>query len=158
MSKAFTLRPIGFVHSSRDKPIDDDWDAVPAHIDLDPEQFDAEALMGLDAFSHCEVIFLFDRVPDEKIETGARHPRGREDWPRIGIFAQRGKNRPNRLGVTVCRVLSVDGLRLTLEGLDAIEGTPVIDIKPVMSGFAPRGEFHEPGWAKEIMAGYWSSP
>ena len=155
MSQSFTLRPIGFVHSTRDTPIDDDWDTIPAHIDLDPEQFAPEALMGLDAFSHCEVIFLFDRVPDEKIETGARHPRGREDWPRIGIFAQRGKNRPNRLGLTTCRIVSVDGLRLTLTGLDAIQGTPVLDIKPVMSGFAPRGEFHEPDWAEEIMAGYW---
>jgi len=155
MSDPFTLRPIGFVHSARDAPIDDDWDSVPAHIDLDPEVFTPEALMGLEAFSHCEVIFLFDRVPDAKIETGARHPRGREDWPRIGIFAQRGKNRPNRLGLTTCRIVSVDGLRLTLTGLDAIQGTPVLDIKPVMSGFAPRGAFHEPDWAKEIMAGYW---
>jgi tRNA (Thr-GGU) A37 N-methylase len=94
-------------------------------------------------------------VPDGKIETGARHPRGREDWPRIGIFAQRGKNRPNRIGLTTCRIVSVDGLRLTLTGLDAIDGTPVLDIKPVMSGFAPRGDFREPDWAKEIMAGYW---
>ncbi len=142
MSQAFTLRPIGTVSSTRDTPIDDDWDAIPAHIDLDPEQFDEEALMGLDAFSHCEILFLFDRVPDEKIETGARHPRGREDWPRIGIFAQRGKNRPNRIGLTTCRIVSVDG-------------TPVLDIKPVMSGFAPRGDVREPDWAKEIMAGYW---
>ena len=155
MSETFTLHPIGSVSSTRDTPIDDDWDAIPAHIDLDPEQFTAEALMGLGAFSHCEIIFLFDRVPDEKIETGARHPRGREDWPRIGIFAQRGKNRPNRLGVTICGIVSVEGLRLTVEGLDAIHGTPVIDIKPVMSGFAPRGAFHEPDWSKEIMAGYW---
>ncbi|WP_375209000.1 SAM-dependent methyltransferase [Hyphomonas jannaschiana] len=155
MSKAFTLRPIGTVSSTRGTPIDDDWDAIPAHIDLDADQFTAEALMGLDAFSHCEIVFLFDRVPDDKIETGARHPRGREDWPRIGIFAQRGKNRPNRIGLTTCRIVSVDGLRLTLTGLDAIDGTPVLDIKPVMSGFAPRGDVHEPDWAKEIMAGYW---
>lgn len=155
MNKLITLRPIGTVSCTRDTPIDDDWDAIPAHIDLDTDQFTAEALMGLDAFSHCEIIFLFDRVPDETIETGARHPRGREDWPRIGIFAQRGKNRPNRIGLTTCRIVSVDGLRLTLTGLDAIDGTPVLDIKPVMSGFAPRGDFHEPEWAKEIMAGYW---
>lgn len=155
MSKAFTLRPIGTVSSSRDTPIDDDWEKIPAHIDLDPEQFDDETLMGLDTFSHCEIVFLFDRVPDEKIETGARHPRGRKDWPRIGIFAQRGKNRPNRIGLTTCRIVSVDCLRLTLTGLDAIHGTPVLDIKPVMSGFAPRGDFYEPDWAKEIMAGYW---
>lgn len=155
MGKAFTLRPIGTVRSERDQPIDDDWDTIPAHIDLDPKQFTPDALKGLDAFSHCEVIFVFDQVSEETVETGARHPRGRTDWPRIGIFAQRGKNRPNRLGVTMCQVVSVDGLRLTLKGLDAIEGTPVIDIKPVMSGFAPRGNFREPDWSREIMAGYW---
>jgi tRNA (Thr-GGU) A37 N-methylase len=101
------------------------------------------------------VVFLFDRVPDEKIETGARHPRGRKDWPEVGIFAQRGKARPNRIGLTVCRLLAVDGLRLTVRGLDAIDGTPVLDIKPVMTGFLPRGPIREPGWAKEIMREYW---
>ena len=151
----FTLKPIGHVRSARNEAIDDDWDAISAWIELDSQQFNEEALMGLDGFSHCEVIFLFDRVPDEKIETGARHPRGRKDWPKIGIFAQRGKNRPNRIGATICRVISVSGTRLDLEGLDAIEGTPVLDIKPVMKGFLPRGSIHEPDWADEIMKSYW---
>ncbi|WP_018148510.1 SAM-dependent methyltransferase [Henriciella marina] len=151
----FVLHPIGTVRSARSEPIDDGWDAVPARIELDPDQFAPEALFGLDSFSHAEIVFLFDQVPDEKIERGARHPRGNKDWPLIGIFAQRGKNRPNRIGVTVCRVLKVDGLSLHLEGLDAIDGTPVLDIKPVMEGFAPRGETAEPAWAQELMRGYW---
>lgn len=151
----YKIIPIGHVEGGRDTPEDDDWGASRAAIALDPARFTNEALMGLDAFSHAEIVFLFDRVTDDKIETGARHPRGRTDWPRIGIFAQRGKNRPNRLGVTVARIVGVDGLRLELEGLDAIDGTPVIDIKPVMSGFAPRGELREPKWAQEIMGGYW---
>ena len=86
---------------------------------------------------------------------GARHPRGRADWPKVGIFAQRGKNRPNRLGVCVCRVVGVDGLAVEVEGLDAIDGTPVLDIKPVLKGFLPRGEVREPAWATEIMKDYW---
>ena len=151
----YSITPIGHVAGGRDVPEDDDWGASRAEIHLDPARFTGEALMGLDAFSHAEITFLFDKGPPEKIETGARHPRGRTDWPRIGIFAQRGKTRPNRLGITVARIVSVDGLTLELEGLDAIDGTPVIDIKPVMSGFAPRGEVREPDWAKEIMAGYW---
>ena len=101
------------------------------------------------------MVFVFDQVPDEKIERGARHPRGNKDWPLTGIFAQRGKNRPNRIGVTVCRVLKVQGLNLYLEGLDAIDGTPVLDIKPVMEGFLPRGDIREPDWSKVLMAGYW---
>ena len=101
------------------------------------------------------MVFHFNQVPDEKVQYGARHPRGNTDWPKIGIFAQRGKNRPNRLGVTVCRLLSVDGTKLTVAGLDAIDGTPVLDIKPYMRDFAPRGEVREPAWTGELMAGYW---
>lgn len=155
MTDTFRVRPIGRITSGRCEAIDDGWDAIPAAVELDAAQFTAEALMGLDGFSHVEIVFLFDRVKESEIEKGARHPRGRKDWPRIGIFAQRGKNRPNRIGCTVCEVVAVDGLRLVVKGLDAIDGTPVLDIKPVMSGFQPRGALQEPDWAKEIMAAYW---
>jgi tRNA (Thr-GGU) A37 N-methylase len=151
----FTMHPVGRVSGGRADPIDDDWGQSRALIELDAERFDDTALSGLAEFSHAEIIFVFDRVADDEIVSGARHPRGRKDWPKIGIFAQRGKNRPNRIGVTVCRVVSVAGRRLEVEGLDAIDGTPVLDIKPVMSGFVPRGEVREPDWAREIMAGYW---
>ena len=151
----FTMKPIARVSGGRADPIDDDWGASRAVIELDAEQFDDTALAGLDAFSHAEIVFVFDQVRDDQIVSGARHPRGREDWPKLGIFAQRGKNRPNRIGVTVCRLVSVSGRELQVEGLDAIDGTPVLDIKPFMSGFGPRGEVREPAWAQEIMAGYW---
>jgi tRNA (adenine37-N6)-methyltransferase len=151
----YVIDPIGHVRGGRADPVDDDWGKSLAAITLDPQRFTAEALMGLEAFSHAEIIYLFDKVSDDKIESAARHPRGRTDWPKIGIFAQRGKNRPNRLGVTMCRIVSVEGLTVNVEGLDAIDGTPVIDIKPVMSGFQPRGEFREPQWALEIMEAYW---
>jgi len=151
----FIMHPIGHVSGGRSDPIDDDWGESRAFIELDAARFDDTALSGLAEFSHAEIIFVFDRVSDDEIVSGARHPRGRTDWPKIGIFAQRGKNRPNRIGVTVCRVVAVAGRRLEVEGLDAIDGTPVLDIKPVMSGFVPRGEVREPDWAREIMAGYW---
>ena len=155
MGSVIEVRPIGFVRGGRAEPIDDAWDGVEARIELDPGQCDTDATAGLDAFSHIEVVFQFNRVPDEEIVTGARHPRGRKDWPLIGILAQRGKGRPNRIGVTVCRLLSVDGLTLHVRGLDAIDGTPVLDVKPVMKGFLPRGELREPAWAAELMKGYW---
>ena len=150
-----SLVPIGRVRGGRSEVIDDDWGGNRSTIDLDPQTFTPDALAGLGDFSHVEVIFFFDKVPEAKIETGARHPRGRQDWPMVGIFAQRGKNRPNRLGLCTCRVVGVQGLSLQVEGLDAIDGTPVLDIKPVMTGFLPRGEVREPAWAAEIMAGYW---
>jgi len=155
MSRSILLRAIGHVVGGRSEPIDDAWDSVEATIALDPDQFAAEATAGLAEFSHIEVVFHFDQVPDAEINSGARRPRGRADWPLVGIFAQRGKGRPNRIGVTVCRLLAADGLFLKVRGLDAIDGTPVIDVKPVMKGFLPRGEVREPAWAKELMDGYW---
>ena len=155
---SFTLTPIGHVRGGRADAIDDDWGASRATIALDPDQFTPDALAGLADFSHAEVIFLFDKVPDDKIETGARHPRGRADWPLVGIFAQRGKNRPNRIGLTTCRIVAVDGLSVDVEGLDAIDGTPVLDIKPVMVEFLPRGDVRQPGWSHELMQGYWVKP
>lgn len=152
---SFTLTPIGHVRGGRADAIDDDWGASRATIALDPDKFSHDAFAGLADFSHAEVIFLFDKVPDEKIETGARHPRGRADWPLVGIFAQRGKNRPNRLGLTTCRIVAVDGLTVEVEGLDAIDGTPVLDIKPVMVEFLPRGDVRQPDWSHELMQGYW---
>jgi tRNA-Thr(GGU) m(6)t(6)A37 methyltransferase TsaA len=149
------LKPIGVVKSARHQPIDDDWDRVASRIELDGAQFAADATAGLRDFSHIEVIYHFDRVPDAEIQTGARHPRGRADWPKVGIFAQRSKSRPNRIGVCVCRLERADGLTLHVRGLDAIDGTPVLDIKPVMKGFLPRGEIREPDWAGEIMREYW---
>jgi tRNA-Thr(GGU) m(6)t(6)A37 methyltransferase TsaA len=151
----FEVKAIGHVRGGRDVPEDDDWEASVATIELDPAQFKAEALLGLDQFSHVEIVFVFDQVGPEDITYDARHPRGRTDWPKVGIFAQRGRNRPNRIGVSVCRISQVSGLTLHVQGLDAIDGTPVLDIKPVMTGFCPRGEVEEPAWAGEIMERYW---
>jgi tRNA (adenine37-N6)-methyltransferase len=149
------IQPIGQVRGGRDEAVDDDWGQSLARIELDPARFGPEALAGLSDFSHLEVIFVFDRVPDDKIEYGARHPRGRADWPLVGIFAQRGKNRPNRLGLCTCRIVQVEGLAVEVEGLDAINGTPVVDLKPAMREFLPRGEVIEPAWAAELMREYW---
>jgi tRNA-Thr(GGU) m(6)t(6)A37 methyltransferase TsaA len=152
---AIVLEPIGRVHGGRSEAVDDDWGKSRAVIALDALRFTPDALAGLTDFSHVEVIFQFDRVPDDKIEYGARHPRGRADWPLVGIFAQRGKNRPNRLGLCTAKIVSVEGLRLEVEGLDAIDGTPVLDLKPAMREFLPRETLRQPDWASELMKDYW---
>ncbi|HPU16475.1 MAG TPA: SAM-dependent methyltransferase [Polymorphobacter sp.] len=152
---SFTILPVGQVVGGRVPADDDDWDGVTARIELDTARFGLEALLGLDAFSHAEIVYLFDKLPESQVTLGARRPRGNPDWPLVGIFAQRGRNRPNRLAVSVCRIEKVEGTTLHVRGLDAIDGTPVIDIKPVMRGFAPRGDMREPDWAREIMSGYW---
>jgi tRNA (Thr-GGU) A37 N-methylase len=156
MRQAFELLAIGQVRGGRNVPEDDDWGGVVAEIRLDPTQFGPDVLLGLDEFSHAEIVFVFDQVGPDDITYDARHPRGRTDWPKVGIFAQRGRNRPNRLGVTICRIVDVSGLTLHVQGLDAIDGTPVLDIKPLMTGFQPRGHVKEPAWATEIMERYWS--
>lgn len=148
------LEPIGFVRSPRNDTSDDYWGDVEARIELCPE-FGPEAFDGIEAFSHVEVTFFFDRVLENSIERGARHPRGNTAWPSVGIFAQRGKNRPNRLGVSIARLVSRQGRQIVLHGLDAIDGTPVIDIKPVMREFLPAGEIRQPAWSHEIMSRYW---
>lgn len=148
------ITPIGCVRGGRAEVADDHWGGEVARIEL-TDAFGPEALFGLSDFSHVEVIFHFDRVPLSKIETGARHPRNNADWPLVGIFGQRGKNRPNRIGLCTCEVLSVEGKTLTVRGLDAVDGTPVLDIKPVMKAFLPRSDVHEPVWAGELMKDYW---
>jgi tRNA-Thr(GGU) m(6)t(6)A37 methyltransferase TsaA len=155
MQPEIVLQPIAQVRGGRSQPEDDSWDREVAEIVLAP-RFGPEALAGLSDFSHLEVIFHFDKVPESEINTGARHPRGRTDWPLVGIFAQRGRNRPNRIGVSICRLLSVEGTRLKVRGLDAVDGTPVLDIKPVMTGFLPRGVVREPEWVSELMKDYWA--
>lgn len=156
MTEPITVTPIGRVVGGRTEPIDDDWDAVEATIVLDPTQLDADATEGLAEFSHLDVVFVFDRVPDEEIERGARRPRGREDWPLVGILAQRGKGRPNRIGVSTCTLVRVDGLVLHVRGLDAIDGSPVLDVKAHFVEMGPRGALRQPHWSREIMRGYWS--
>lgn len=148
------VSPVAHVRGGRAAPEDDNWGAERAVILLE-EVFPPDALFGLEAFSHAEIVFQFHLVPDAKIETGARRPRGNPDWPLVGIFAQRGKNRPNRIGVTVCRIVSVSGREIEVEGLDAIDGTPVLDIKPVMREFLPRGEVRQPDWSRDLMKDYW---
>jgi tRNA (adenine37-N6)-methyltransferase len=150
------IKPIGFVKAGRTLAEDDFWGGEDACISL-AEPFTFEALQGLESFSHAEVLFLFHQVPDSKIVLGARHPRNNVKWPAVGIFAQRGKNRPNRIGSTICRIVRVEGTKLFVSELDAIDGTPVLDIKPVLIEFLPRQEIRQPGWSHELMRDYWQN-
>jgi tRNA (adenine37-N6)-methyltransferase len=148
------VQAIGFVEAARLQPEDDFWCREEACIAL-AEPFTAEAFQGIAEFSHVEVLYLFHKVQPSEIVTGARHPRNNQEWPSVGIFAQRAKNRPNRIGSTICRVVRVEGTKLFVRELDAIHGTPVLDIKPVMAEFLPRHEVRQPAWSHEIMRQYW---
>lgn len=149
------IEPVGWVRGGRTEAEDDDWGKVEASIELDASRFHADALAGLDAFSHLVVVYHFHLADPARVETASRHPRGNKEWPKVGIFAQRGKDRPNRIGVSTCRILGIDGTTVRVRGLDAIDGTPVLDLKPYFREFEPRDVVREPAWVAELMAQYW---
>jgi tRNA (Thr-GGU) A37 N-methylase len=150
----FEMTPIGYVASERGNVKDDYWGGVETHITL-TDAVGADALDGIEEFSHAEIIYLFDKVDPVKIVSGARHPRNNPVWPKVGIFAQRGKNRPNRIGSAIVRILRREGSAIHVSGLDAIDGTPVLDNKPVMAEFLPREPVIQPSWSHELMKVYW---
>ena len=155
MTEHVAMWPIGSVESPRTEAIDDDWGGVESTIRLDPSRFTSDVLAGLDDFSHLDIVYFFDRVDESTINLGSRHPRNRSDWPLVGIFAQRAKARPNRLGVTTCELLRVSNLSVVVRGLDAIDGTPVLDIKPHVREFQARTPVRQPEWISELMSNYW---
>ena len=148
------VEPIGYVRSSRAAAEDDDWDRETTFIELLPE-FGPQSVAGLLDFSHLEVLYHFHRLDPSRVEKSAWHPRGNAAWPLTGVFAQRSRYRPNRLGATICHLLGIEDGRLQVSGLDAIDGTPVLDLKPVMREFLPRGPMRQPAWSHELMQAYW---
>lgn len=154
---AINLTPIGYVHSPRTEAKDDFWGNVISVIELDGTRFTPESVQGLTDFSHITVVFYFHLLSDESVLTTACHPRGNQKWPRVGIFAQRKKERPNKLGVSICELIEVDGLKLKVKALDAIDGTPVLDIKPHVREFEPDpARLRQPQWMTELMRDYFS--
>ena len=152
--ESILVSPVGWVRAPRTEARDDFWGSVTSTIELDP-RFSPDALAGLDGFSHLEIVYQFHGVPLDRVEATARHPRNRADWPRVGIFAQRGKARPNRIGVSRCNLVRIEGRAITVQRLDAIDGTPVLDIKPYMAEFGPIGPVLQPAWATELMKSYY---
>jgi tRNA-Thr(GGU) m(6)t(6)A37 methyltransferase TsaA len=151
MPQPVEFTPIGVVRSPVAELGNLVWGGVRCHIELDDSRFTPDSVQGLTDFSHLEIVFFFHRAPETP------QPQTRVGPDAVGMFAQRGKNRPNPIGVTICRLLSVDRLSLEVVGLDAIDGTPVLDVKPWMKEFAARGEVRQPKWVDELMRGYWEN-
>jgi len=143
MTGHIALAPIGIVRGGRTEIFEDHWGPVESRLLLDPAVLDPDATAGLSEFSHIEVVFHFHL--ETRVRRGASHPRGNPARPQVGVLAGHSPVRPNHLG----------GLQLTVRGLDAIDGTPILDIKPYATGFQPAGPVREPDWIRELMREYY---
>jgi tRNA (Thr-GGU) A37 N-methylase len=153
-----TVTPIAHIVGGRIEPTDDYWGGTHAIIRIDDQRFDEQSTKGLDAFSHLEVVFHFHLTDQSDLNLGARRPRNNQDWPEVGIFGHRNMRRVNWLGVSRCRLLKVDGLDLHVEDLDAVNGTPVLDIKPWFAEFGARGDVKQAPWSTEMLGDYFAPP
>ncbi len=106
------------------------WEEIESRVVIDEEW--AEALEGLEAFSHIWVLFYLHQAEEGRSFTAKIHPMGQKDLPLVGAFATRTPHRPNPIALTPVRLLSCEGNVLTVRGLDAYDGTPVLDIKPYL--------------------------
>ena len=147
------LNPIATVNNSRMSPTDDFWGEIISEIEL-CDDVPEEAFEGISDFSHLEIIYYFNKSDENEIVFSGR-PRGNPDYPLVGIFAQRKKDRPNRLGLCTVEVLERKGRTITVKYLDAINGTPVLDIKPAFKEYQPKSDLIQPFWVSDLMRQYW---
>jgi tRNA (adenine37-N6)-methyltransferase len=154
MNERWDLSVIGRVRNGRVSTDDADWGAVESRLELAPEF--APGLTGLDQFSHAIVVFYMPDDPDGESapERWTRRPRGRADMPEVGVFAQRGRMRPNPIGITVVPVLRLEPGVAVVRGLDAIDGTPILDVKPYVPVFDRPDDPRVPEWIERLMQGY----
>lgn len=149
----FTVTPIGTVRCGVDTMSEGHWGDVDAEIHLEPRY--APGLAGLAGFSHVLVVFFLDRAQGFDIgKQLLRRPRGMEDLDPVGVFAQRTKFRPNPIGVTAVELLGIDGAVVKVRGLDALDATPVLDLKPYMPPFDRREDVTMPPWVGHFLEGY----
>ncbi len=147
------LTPIAVVSNERKTPIDDNWGEIISEITL-TEVIPEIAFKNISNFSHLEIIYYFDKAEKESIIFAGK-PRGIEHYEVMGIFAQRKKDRPNHIGICIVELLEHNGKILKVKGLDAIDGTPVLDIKPVFKEFLPTKEIKQADWVTDMMKNYW---
>ena len=116
-----------------------------SRIEIDPAL--TEALDNLEDFSHIIVLYWMDRLVNEPLSMKV-HPRHDPERPLVGLFATRSPKRPNPIGETTVKLLKKEGSVLSVSGLDAFDGTPVIDIKPYLPGHDSTADARTPPWSK----------
>lgn len=142
------LNPIGIVHNEIKQTGFHDHQNIVSEIEIDAKW--AELLDGIDEFSHIIVLFWMHKVPSDAEPPAKVHPKGRADLPLVGLFATRSPHRPNSIGITIVKLLERRGNVLTVQGLDAIDDTPVIDIKSYMIPNVARKDLRMPEWVAKL--------
>lgn len=140
-----SFSPIGVVANAGDDVNRQDWSRVRSEVRLHLEF--ADALLGLADYSHVIVIGYLDQIPAELRERTQVYPSGDSRLPLQGALALRGGARPNPLSFTVCRLLEIEAATLRLEGLDLVDGTPVLDVKPYIAFYDSEPKATLPKWA-----------
>ncbi len=146
------MKPIGYVKTKRTEAVDDNWGQYESIIELCPE-YSESCFDGIEDFSHLEIIFYFHK--SDKTFIGSEHPRENIKYPKIGIFAQRKKDRPNHIGATIVKLDKRINNKIIVKNFDAIDGTPVLDIKPVFIEYLPNEKIEQSEWSKDLMKNYW---
>ena len=142
------VKPIGIVRNEVKEPRRGGWEEVASEVVI--EEGLEECLEGLEEFSHILVVFWMHKVPVEPRPVAKIHPQGRADLPLVGLFATRSPYRPNPIGVRVARLVERKGNVLRVVGLDAIDGTPVLDIKPYLPPYDSPADFKVPDWVRKL--------
>jgi len=142
------LKAIGTVRNEVKQPGRQDWEKVVSDIVVDSRL--TEALDGLEEFSHIIVLYWMHQVATTGELPTKIHPKGRQELPLVGLFATRSPHRPNPVGKTTVKLLQRQGNILRVEGLDAIDGTPVIDIKPYLPGYDSAANAKVPPWITKL--------
>lgn len=140
-----TLRPIGVVRNDERDVSRWVWDRIESRVELDPGH--EARLLGLEDYSHIIVVGWMDQFPGEYLERPQAYPAGDERYPIQGVLALRG-GRPNPVSVTVCELRKVEGATLIVRGLDLVDGTPVIDVKPYLADYDSVPKAKVPKWAR----------
>jgi tRNA-Thr(GGU) m(6)t(6)A37 methyltransferase TsaA len=140
------VEPIGVVAGAKGDITRQDWNQARSEVHLRAGIEDA--LLGIEGYSHVIVVGWLDRIPETLRARLQAYPAGDERLPLQGALALRGGARPNPISVTVCRLLAAEGRTLRVEGLDLVEGTPVLDVKPYIAHYDSVPKATIPKWAR----------
>lgn len=146
------LTEIGFIRCPVLEGRDHDWASIVSEIHLKAEF--VPGLQGIEEFSHIVVLYFMHSAGFDPDKDLVRQPRGRADMPSVGIFAQRAQHRPTPIGVSTVELIGVESGVLEVRGLDAIDGTPVLDVKPYFPIFDRAGNATVPEWVDQLMGDY----